>query len=87
MASRAKMLIVAAALVTLALIIPHTNSLVILLVTRIRDGKAERVPVTLGVRQPETEDVEIAEGIAAGDVLIVGSAKNVAGGTAITVIK
>jgi RND family efflux transporter MFP subunit len=57
------------------------------LVTRIRDGKAERVAVALGVRQPETEDVEITQGVAAGDVLVVGSAKNVATGTAVTVIQ
>jgi membrane fusion protein (multidrug efflux system) len=57
------------------------------LVTRVRGGKAERVPVTLGVRQPETEDVEVTAGIAAGDVLIVGSAKNVTDGTAVNVVQ
>lgn len=56
-------------------------------VTRLRDGKAERVPVALGVRQAETEDVEVMSGLSAGDVLIIGSAKNVADGTAVTVVK
>ncbi len=46
-----------------------------------------RVPVTLGARQSDTEMVEITGGIAAGDVLIVGSAKNVTAGTAVTVLK
>lgn len=57
------------------------------LVTRVRDGKAERVPVTLGIRQADTEQVEVTSGVAAGDVLIVGSAKNVTSGTAITIVK
>ena len=56
-------------------------------VTRIRDGKAERVPVTLGLRQAERELIEIASGVAAGDVLIVGSAKGVAPGTPVVVLK
>ncbi len=56
-------------------------------VTRIRDGKAERVNVTIGARQPQTETVEIASGIAAGDVVIVGSAKAVAPGTVVTITK
>lgn len=57
------------------------------LVTRVKQGKAERVTVTLGARQPDTEMVEVTEGVTAGDVLIVGSAKNVTTGTAVTVIK
>jgi RND family efflux transporter MFP subunit len=56
-------------------------------VTRIRDGKAERAAVQLGLRQPETELVEIVSGVAAGDVVITGSAKGVAPGTIITVVK
>ena len=51
------------------------------LVTRVRDGKAERVAVELGIRQLDTEQVEVTRGIASGDVLIVGSAKGVAAGT------
>jgi RND family efflux transporter MFP subunit len=56
-------------------------------VTRVRDGKAERVPVTLGARQTERELVEITSGVAAGDVLITGSAKGVATGTAVRVVR
>ncbi len=56
-------------------------------VTRIRDGKAEKVEVTVGLRQSNPEQVELTSGVAAGDVLIAGSAKNVAAGTAIAVVK
>jgi RND family efflux transporter MFP subunit len=56
-------------------------------VTRIRDGKAERVEVAVGLRQANPEQVEITSGLSAGDVVIVGSAKNVAPGTAVAVVK
>lgn len=54
-------------------------------VTRIRDGKAERVPVELGIRQADKELVEIAKGVAAGDVVIVGSGKGLTPGTPVRV--
>ena len=56
-------------------------------VTRIRDGNAERVAVELGLRQADTERIEITKSIAAGDVVILGSAKGVAPGTPIAVVK
>ena len=56
------------------------------MVTRIRDGKAERVTVELGLRQAELERVEIVKGLAAGDVVITGSAKGIAPGTPVTVV-
>lgn len=56
-------------------------------VTRVRDGKAERVSVTLGLRQSDTELVEIASGLSAGDIVILGSSKAVAPGTAVNVVK
>jgi RND family efflux transporter MFP subunit len=56
-------------------------------VTRIRGGKAERVAVQLGLRQAETEQVEILSPLAAGDVVILGSAKGVAPGTPVTITK
>lgn len=56
------------------------------LVTRIRDGKAERVPVTLGLRQSEAELVEITNGIAAGDVVILGAARTLSSGTPVRVV-
>jgi membrane fusion protein (multidrug efflux system) len=56
-------------------------------VTRVKDGKADRVAVELGIRQLDTEQVEITNGVAAGDVLIVGSAKGVAPGTPVNVVQ
>lgn len=56
-------------------------------VTRVRDGKAERVNVTLGLRQTETELVEIATGLNAGDIVILGSSKAVTPGTPVSVVK
>lgn len=57
------------------------------LVTRVRGDKAERVSVTLGVRQPETETVEVTAGLTVGDVLVVGSARNIPNGTPVRVVK
>jgi RND family efflux transporter MFP subunit len=56
-------------------------------VTRLRDGKAERVAVTLGIRQAERELVEIANGLAEGDVVILGSARGVTPGTPVVVTR
>ena len=55
-------------------------------VTRVRDGKAERLTVEIGLRQNYTERVEITKGLTAGDVVIVGSAKGVANGTPVHVV-
>jgi membrane fusion protein (multidrug efflux system) len=55
------------------------------LVTRIRDGKAERVPVALGLREAESELVEVT-GIEAGDVVILGAARTLATGTPVRVV-
>lgn len=56
-------------------------------VTRIREGKAERVSVTLGARRTDTEMVEVTGGISVGDVLVTGSARGVASGTPVKVIR
>lgn len=56
------------------------------LITRIRDGKAERVPVTLGLRQSEAELVEVTAGVAEGDVVILGAARTLAPGTPVKVV-
>ena len=55
-------------------------------VTRVSNGKAERVIVELGIRQSDTELVEVVKGISAGDVLITGSAKGVSPGTPVKVV-
>lgn len=43
-------------------------------VVRLRAGKAERVPVQMGTRDPETDRVEILAGLAPGDTVLVGAA-------------
>lgn len=54
-------------------------------VLRLREGKAERVPVQVGVRDDRSERVEILSGIEAGDVLLTGAARAVTPGTPVTV--
>ena len=54
-------------------------------VARIRDGRAERVDVTLGLRDERTERVEIASGVQAGDRLLVGAAQGISPGTPVRV--
>lgn len=50
-------------------------------VLRAAGGKAERVPVTLGIRDEQTERVEIRSGVAEGDRLLVGPAQAITPGT------
>jgi RND family efflux transporter MFP subunit len=52
-------------------------------VVKIVDGKAERVSVTLGLRDEESERVEVLAGVAAGDRLLVGAAKAITPGSAV----
>lgn len=54
-------------------------------VVRIRGGRAERVPVQLGIRDPRTERVQILSGVAAGDTLLFGAAREVTPGTPVRV--
>jgi RND family efflux transporter MFP subunit len=54
-------------------------------VTRVRDGKAERVNVKIGIRDRDTERVEILDGLSEGDVLLTGAARSVTPGTAVTI--
>jgi multidrug efflux pump subunit AcrA (membrane-fusion protein) len=56
-------------------------------VLRLKDGKAERVSVQLGVRDDRTERVELLAGVAPGDVLLVGAARAVTPGTPVTVTR
>jgi membrane fusion protein (multidrug efflux system) len=53
-------------------------------VLRVTAGKAERVAVTLGVRDPETDRVEITSGLNAGDTLLIGAAVGTTPGTPVT---
>jgi RND family efflux transporter MFP subunit len=54
-------------------------------VLRVKNGKAERVEVGLGVRDDRTERVEITQGVGAGDVLLMGAAQTVTPGTPVRV--
>jgi RND family efflux transporter MFP subunit len=53
-------------------------------VLRVRDGKAERVQVTLGLRDEQTERAEITSGVTEGDSLLVGPALAITPGTPLT---
>lgn len=52
---------------------------------RIHNGKVERVDVTLGMRDPTAETVEIASGVSAGDTLLVAAAQGITPGTPVLV--
>jgi membrane fusion protein, multidrug efflux system len=54
-------------------------------VLRLKGGKAERVEVTLGMRDEATENIEITSGIAAGDTLLVGAAQGITPGSSVKV--
>lgn len=54
-------------------------------VLRIRNGKVERVDVTLGMHDPSTETVEIASGVQPGDTLLLGQAQAITPGTPVRV--
>lgn len=54
-------------------------------VMRIRQGKVERVPVQLGLRDESAERVEIRSGVQAGDTLLLGAAQGISPGTVVRV--
>jgi hypothetical protein len=54
-------------------------------VLRIKDGKAEKVTVGLGLRDDQTERVELASGVQAGDQLLVGASQGLTPGTPVKV--
>ena len=54
-------------------------------VTRIAGGRAERVEVRLGLRDPEREVVEILSGLRPGDQVLVGAARALSPGTPVAV--
>jgi membrane fusion protein (multidrug efflux system) len=53
---------------------------------RIRGGKVEKVPVQLGLVDPQNERAEVAGGLTEGDVLLTGVAQGVTPGTQIKVV-
>lgn len=54
-------------------------------VVRLKNGKAERVDVEIGLRDEETEQVEIRKGVGRGDTLLIGAALGITPGTVVKV--
>lgn len=54
-------------------------------VLRVKDGKVERAAVELGLRDEVAQRVEIRSGLQAGDVVVLGSARELAEGTRVQV--
>lgn len=54
-------------------------------VMRLKQGKAEQVPVQLGLRDERSEMVLVSGNLAAGDTLLIGAAQGVTPGTAVRV--
>jgi RND family efflux transporter MFP subunit len=54
-------------------------------VLRLKGGVAERVEVTLGVRDEDQERYEILTGVAVGDTLLIGAAQGITPGTVVRV--
>lgn len=52
---------------------------------RVTDGKTERVALTLGLRDPRSEQVQVVSGLADGDVLLRGAAQGITPGTLVQV--
>lgn len=54
-------------------------------VTRVKGGRAERVPVQVGITDKSSETIEILAGLQAGDTLLLGTAQGITPGTAVRV--
>ncbi|MDY7225991.1 efflux RND transporter periplasmic adaptor subunit [Hyalangium rubrum] len=54
-------------------------------VLRVKDGKVERAQVELGLRDDVAQRVEVRSGLQAGDVVVMGSARELAEGTRVEV--
>jgi len=54
-------------------------------VTRVRAGVVERVDVTTGIEDPALELVELVNGIAVGDTVVIGAARTVQTGARVSV--
>lgn len=54
-------------------------------IMRIKGGKVEKVEVELGLRDNQTETVEVKSGVAAGDTLLLGTARGLTPGTPVKV--
>jgi hypothetical protein len=54
-------------------------------VLRVTSGRTERVTVTLGLRDPRSELVNVASGLNEGDVLLRGASQGITPGTPVKV--
>ena len=54
-------------------------------VLRLKGGKVERVEVEVGLRDEESERIEITSGAAAGDTLLTGAARGITPGTPVRI--
>lgn len=54
-------------------------------VERLRQGKVERVDVTLGVHDQRTDRVQVIAGVARGDTVLLGTAQGITAGTPVRV--
>ncbi|MBA2689007.1 MAG: efflux RND transporter periplasmic adaptor subunit [Gemmatimonadaceae bacterium] len=54
-------------------------------VVRIKNGKADRVQVQIGIRDEGSERIEILTGVQAGDTLLLGAAQGITPGTPVRV--
>ncbi len=54
-------------------------------VLRLQGGKVERVEVEVGIKDEESERVEVLKGLARGDTLLIGAAQGLTPGTAVRV--
>jgi membrane fusion protein (multidrug efflux system) len=52
---------------------------------RVKDGKAEKVSLTIGLRDDQTERVELRSGVEEGDLLLVGAAQGMTPGTPVKI--
>jgi membrane fusion protein (multidrug efflux system) len=52
---------------------------------RVKDGKAEKVNLTIGLRDDQTERVELRSGVDEGDLLLVGAAQGMTPGTPVKI--
>ena len=50
-------------------------------VLRLRNGTVDRVDVTVGLRDEQTERVEIVSGVQTGDQLLIGASQGMSPGT------
>jgi hypothetical protein len=50
-------------------------------VLRVQDGKAQKVEVVVGLRDEQSERLELTRGVVAGDLLLVGAAQGMTPGT------